>query len=211
MPSPDRPGHRQPALPTAILTDIAHRVARHEPLWRAVAHHDPRERRPIRLIGADRYEVWGIGWTHRQGVVLHDHGGSAGALLVVEGTLAEDSADLDLVVATGGLVIDIRPLHQRERDGLLPGALVIDRNVLEWRLDPEGAHRVTELTGRSQPVVVVCDEGYASSLAAASLQRLGLWRATDLAGGFQAWRRWLGARRAVTGIPRPDCVDPLPA
>jgi predicted metal-dependent enzyme (double-stranded beta helix superfamily) len=84
---------RPKALPTAILADIAERVARQEPLWRAVAHHDPRERRPIRLLAADRYEVWVIGWTHRQGVVLHDHGGSAGAFSVVEGTLAEETLE----------------------------------------------------------------------------------------------------------------------
>jgi rhodanese-related sulfurtransferase len=66
---------------------------------------------------------------------------------------------------------------------------LLERNVLEWRLDPTSAHRLPEVTGPDQPIVVVCDEGYASSLAAASLRALGLTRATDLAGGFQAWRR----------------------
>ena len=107
-------------------------------------------------------------------------------------------ADLGFVLDAGGLVVDIRPLAQRRLDRTIPGALVIDRNVLEWRLDPTGPHRIPELTGAGQPVVIVCDEGYASSLAAASLQRLGLWRATDLAGGYQAWRRWERARRAGT-------------
>jgi predicted metal-dependent enzyme (double-stranded beta helix superfamily) len=88
----DRLGRPRP-LPTAVLADIANRVGRHEPLWRAVAHHDPRERLPIRLIRAERYEVWVIGWTHRQGVVLHDHGGSAAAVAVVEGTLAEEALE----------------------------------------------------------------------------------------------------------------------
>ncbi len=87
----------------------------------------------------------------------------------------------------GALIIDIRPLEQRQRDGALPGALVIDRNVLEWRLDPTSDHRVTESTDHDQRIVIVCNEGYSSSLAAASLQDLGLLRATDLIGGFQAW------------------------
>lgn len=87
----------------------------------------------------------------------------------------------------GALIIDIRPLEQRQRDGALPGALVIDRNVLEWRLDPTSDHRVAESTDHDQRIVIVCNEGYSSSLAAASLQDLGLLRATDLIGGFQAW------------------------
>lgn len=88
----------------------------------------------------------------------------------------------------GALLVDIRPIAQRSADGEIPGALVIDRNVLEWRLDPAGAHRVPELRDRDQVVIVICDEGYASSLAAASLQAVGLPRATDLFGGYQAWR-----------------------
>ena len=90
--------------------------------------------------------------------------------------------------AEGALLVDTRPSEQRRRDGALPGALVIGRNVLEWRLDPASAHRVSEVTSHDQVVVVVCDEGYASSLAAASLQALGLRNATDLIGGFQAWK-----------------------
>ncbi|MET8580129.1 rhodanese-like domain-containing protein [Streptomyces collinus] len=86
------------------------------------------------------------------------------------------------------LLVDIRYAALRERDGLIPGALVIERNELEWRLDPQGSHRVPEATGHDLHVVVICNEGYASSLAAASLHQLGLRRATDLVGGFQAWR-----------------------
>ncbi|MCS0605753.1 rhodanese-like domain-containing protein [Streptomyces sp. LP11] len=86
------------------------------------------------------------------------------------------------------LLVDIRYAALRERDGLIPGALVIERNELEWRLDPLGSHRVPEATGHDLRVVVICNEGYASSLAAASLHQLGLHRATDLVGGFQAWR-----------------------
>ncbi|MFE1315320.1 rhodanese-like domain-containing protein [Streptomyces sp. NPDC058755] len=86
------------------------------------------------------------------------------------------------------LLVDIRYAALRERDGVIPGALVIERNELEWRLDPRGSHRVPEATGHDLRVVVICNEGYASSLAAASLHQLGLHRATDLVGGFQAWR-----------------------
>jgi rhodanese-related sulfurtransferase len=86
------------------------------------------------------------------------------------------------------LLVDIRYAALRDRDGLIPGALVIERNELEWRLDPQGSHRLPEATGHDLRIVVICNEGYASSLAAASLHQLGLARATDLIGGFQAWR-----------------------
>jgi rhodanese-related sulfurtransferase len=99
--------------------------------------------------------------------------------------------DLDEVLARGGLVIDTRPAALREHDGELPGAIVIERNVLEWRLDPTSPHRIPEVTGADQPMVIVCDEGYASSLAALSLRQLGLTDVTDLDGGFQAWRRFV--------------------
>ena len=81
------------------------------------------------------------------------------------------------------------PLEQRARDGELPGAVVVDRNVLEWRLDPTSPHRLPEATDLDLRVVLVCNEGYSSSLAAATLQELGLHRATDLVGGFVAWKR----------------------
>jgi rhodanese-related sulfurtransferase len=90
--------------------------------------------------------------------------------------------------AAGALVVDTRPAAQREREGEMPGALVIERNVLEWRLDPASPNRIREVTGHDQVVVVVCSEGYSSSLAAAALQDLGYRNATDLAGGFQAWK-----------------------
>jgi rhodanese-related sulfurtransferase len=86
------------------------------------------------------------------------------------------------------LLVDIRYAALRERDGLIPGALVVERNELEWRLDPQGSHRAPEATSHDLRVVVVCNEGYASSLAAVSLRQLGLHRATDLVGGFQAWK-----------------------
>ncbi|MGW2817594.1 rhodanese-like domain-containing protein [Streptomyces sp. NPDC001415] len=90
--------------------------------------------------------------------------------------------------ADGALLVDIRYAALRDRDGLIPGALVVERNELEWRLDPQGSHRAAEATGHDLRVVVICNEGYASSLAAVSLRQLGLHRATDLIGGFQAWR-----------------------
>lgn len=88
----------------------------------------------------------------------------------------------------GALLVDIRYAALRDRDGVIPGALVVERNELEWRLDPWGSHRAPEAVGHDLPIVVVCNEGYASSLAVASLRRLGLHRTTDLIGGFQAWR-----------------------
>lgn len=97
-----------------------------------------------------------------------------------------EAADLAAEMADGALVVDTRPVEQRERDGALPGAVVVDRNVLEWRLDPKSEWRIPEATDHDVRVVVVCNEGYSSSLAAEMLQRLGLHRATDLAGGYQA-------------------------
>jgi rhodanese-related sulfurtransferase len=117
-------------------------------------------------------------------------------LLAAERAVIEPRAhplDVAAVIARGGLVVDIRPVDLRERDGLIPDALVIGRNVLEWRLDPTSPWRIPQVTGPEQEVVVFCDEGYASSLAAATLRRLGLRQATDLDGGYQAWRRAQGA------------------
>ena len=98
-----------------------------------------------------------------------------------------DPSDLEREMAAGALVVDTRPVDQRDRDGELPGAVVIDRNVLEWRLDPSSPHRLPIVDDPAGRIVVVCNEGYSSSLAAHTLQRLGLTRATDLIGGFQAW------------------------
>jgi rhodanese-related sulfurtransferase len=91
------------------------------------------------------------------------------------------------LVASGGLLVDIRPAAQRAQFGEIPGAIVIERNVLEWRLDPTSPDRHPAVSGSDSPVVIVCQAGYASSLAAASLRELGLSRATDLVGGFEAW------------------------
>jgi rhodanese-related sulfurtransferase len=98
-----------------------------------------------------------------------------------------DPQDLAAEMAAGALVVDIRPESNRVEEGALPGALVIERIHLEWRLDPTSPDRIPEV-GDDDRVVVVCNEGYASSLAAATLRRLGITRATDLRGGFRAWR-----------------------
>jgi rhodanese-related sulfurtransferase len=91
-------------------------------------------------------------------------------------------------VEKGALLVDIRSDSQRARDGVLPQARFVQRNVLEWRLDPRGDWRDPELARADARVVLMCDEGYQSSLAAANLQKLGIERATDVVGGFQAWR-----------------------
>jgi rhodanese-related sulfurtransferase len=94
--------------------------------------------------------------------------------------------ELAAAVAGGALVVDIRPEASRREEGELPGAVVIERNVLEWRLDPTCEASIPEAHERRR-VVLVCSEGYASSLAAATLLDLGLVGATDLAGGYCAW------------------------
>lgn len=98
--------------------------------------------------------------------------------------------ELDAIRQEGGLLVDIRPAFQRAEEGALPGAVCIERNVLEWRLDPTSPYRLPEVTGYDQPVVVICSEGYASSLAAASLADLGYLVPADLVGGYCAWRAW---------------------
>jgi rhodanese-related sulfurtransferase len=100
--------------------------------------------------------------------------------------------------ADGAVLVDIRPVAQRLASGQIPGALVVERNVLEWRFDPASDARLPIADRYDLPVVVYCEEGYTSSLAAASLQDLGLFRATDLIGGIGAWR--------AAGLP----VEPAP-
>lgn len=99
-----------------------------------------------------------------------------------------DPAGAQAAVDAGARLIDIRTESLIQRDGVVPGALVIDRNVLEWRLDPAGGHALPDAPGFDDHVILMCDEGYASSLATVTLRQLGFTRATDLDGGFQAWR-----------------------
>lgn len=107
----------------------------------------------------------------------------------------EDAAD---AAKQGALIIDIRSEYQRREDGVIPGVPWFPRNVLEWRADPTASHADPELSkDLEREVIVMCDAGYASSLAAVTLQDIGFPRATDLDGGFQAWR--------AAGLP----VEPL--
>ena len=111
-----------------------------------------------------------------------------------EGLDRVEPEDLAVEVADGALVVDIRPIEQRQRDGALTDAVVIDRNVLEWRLDPTSPVHLPEMTHAGRRVVIVCNQGYSSSLAAATLRQLGLSRATDLSGGYEAWARYQAGR-----------------
>jgi rhodanese-related sulfurtransferase len=122
--------------------------------------------------------------------------GTVTATSAVDGLLVEarrglrrvDPVEAARILREDGLLVDIRPAAQRQRYGEIPGALVIERNVLEWRLDPTSPDRHPDVTDDAErAIVLVCQEGYASSLAAASLQALGLTGATDLKGGFGAW------------------------
>ncbi|HTT50173.1 MAG TPA: rhodanese-like domain-containing protein [Streptosporangiaceae bacterium] len=109
-------------------------------------------------------------------------------------------AQAQAAVRAGALLVDIRPAAQRAAEGEVPGAVIIERNVLEWRLDPASDARLPEAGSYGLAVIVMCSQGYTSSLAAAALQDLGLDGATDLAGGFQAW--------AAAGLP---ATGPQPA
>jgi rhodanese-related sulfurtransferase len=115
--------------------------------------------------------------------------------LTVEDLLSEarrglqrlNPAQVSAAVSGGAILIDIRSELQRGRDGIVPGSHFLPRNVLEWRLDPTYEHRDPEAARRDALLVLMCDEGFQSSLAAATLSRFGL-RVTDMIGGFQAWR-----------------------
>jgi rhodanese-related sulfurtransferase len=134
------------------------------------------------------------------GTPPHPEGGAAG----VDRLLDEARAGLTRlspraayqVWLSGAELVDIRPATQRAAEGEVPGALLVERNVLEWRFDPASAARLPEARGFDVQVVVLCSEGFTSSLAAAALQRLGLHRATDVVGGFIAWR--------AAGLPATD-------
>lgn len=99
-----------------------------------------------------------------------------------------EPADAAAAVDGGARLVDIRPGWQRRAEGVVPGATILERNHLEWRLDPASDARIDGADDHDVAWVVLCSEGYTSSLAAAALQDLGLHRATDVAGGFAAWR-----------------------
>ena len=126
----------------------------------------------------------------------------------IDQLLAEARARLERVTpheaaaraAAGAVLVDIRPAAQRRREGEVPGSLVVERNVLEWRFDPASGARLPQATGYDVDVIVLCSEGYTSSLAADALQSIGLHRATDVVGGFLAWA---AAGLPTIGGPRP--------
>jgi rhodanese-related sulfurtransferase len=99
-----------------------------------------------------------------------------------------DASEAAEAVRRGAVLLDIRSEVQRDREGVIPGAVFIPRNVLEWRCDAASSSRDERVSDPDLQLIVFCDEGYQSSLAAATLQQLGLRRATDLVGGFRAWR-----------------------
>lgn len=267
------------ALAPARLGALAAEIAADRSRWSAQAHHDRHRRCFEQLGGGADHDVWVVGWSPGQAIAAHDHGGSAGAVVVVEGALVEtrwrapggpvaralDAADGPLVVDTGtvhavanlgarvatsihvyspplgplrwfetagatvtarperdrvgsapaiegllagararlqrptpeeawdaarhagALLVDIRPERDRRAEGGLPLGVVVERTVLEWRLDPSSPDRLAEAADPSRSIILVCNEGYSSSLAAATLQELGVTGATDLVGGFRAW------------------------
>lgn len=120
--------------------------------------------------------------------------------MTVDELLADARAELHRVTPqeadelrrAGALLVDIRPHADRSAEGEIPGSVPVERIVLEWRLDPAGEHRLPGVTADTR-IVVLCNEGYASSLAARDLHRLGVRSATDIVGGFRAW--------AAAGLP----------
>ena len=129
--------------------------------------------------------------------------GIARVLAAARGRLDRvEPADAAAELEAGAHLVDIRPGWQRLDEGTIPGALVIERNHLEWRLDPTSDARVPEATDHDRRWIVVCSQGYTSSLAATSLLDLGLHRATDVVGGFEAW--------AAAGLPTAPGSDERP-
>jgi rhodanese-related sulfurtransferase len=124
----------------------------------------------------------------------------------IDDLLAEARARIERVtpheaaarIAEGAYLVDIRPAAQRRREGEVPGSLIVERNVLEWRFDPASDARLPQAIGYDVDVIVLCSEGYTSSLAADALRSLGLHRATDVIGGFHAWA---AAGLPTTGTP----------
>jgi rhodanese-related sulfurtransferase len=155
--------------------------------------------RPYCNVGAeDHFRVrWygggcSVSGKRNDGEVQHRPPGSSTIDQVLEAARARllrlSPAEAHEAARDGAVLVDIRPVTQRTAEGEIPGALVIDRNVLEWRLDPASDARLPEAVGYDTHIVIVCAEGYASSLAAAALHALGLSRATDVIGGFRAWQ-----------------------
>ncbi len=98
-----------------------------------------------------------------------------------------EPVDLTEMLSAGAILVDIRPESFRQEEGVHTDALIIERNVLEWRLDPNSEARIIDIEPDT-PIIIMCNEGYASSLAAADLVKMGFSAATDLIGGYRAWR-----------------------
>jgi rhodanese-related sulfurtransferase len=118
-----------------------------------------------------------------------------------------DPMDAQTAVENGAMLVDTRPEFQRRADGEIPGAIVVERNHLEWRLHPSSSGRIPEAVDLDVQWIVICDEGYSSSLAAATLQMIGLRRATDVIGGFKAWH---AAHLPVSAPGMPTPPRPAP-
>ena len=148
-----------------------------------------------RLVRRERATEW-VGTLDQEWKVQRQTSANRTGVLSIEQMLSVARARLRRLspdeardaARTEAVLVDIRPEGQRAAEGSIPGALIVERNVLEWRFDPASSSRLPITTDHDLQVIVFCSEGYASSLAAASLQDLGLWRATDMAGGFHAWR-----------------------
>lgn len=156
--------------------------------------------------------AWGIAFDSFRPVGSSGRSMNTAGRVTVDELLTEARRDLERLepaaaaeaIANGALLVDIRSERQRDRDGLVPGAVFVPRNVLEWRCDPGCLSRDERLADFDRWLILMCDEGYQSSLAAATLQRLGFARATDLAGGFQAWR---GAGLPISGPGEASAAD----
>ena len=199
-----RPGERPrvivPGEPRAFGADYAHDV-RNESLAPAISIHAYSPP----LSEMNEYELEGGELVQREVAVWKAEGPDESftpeaplqrTSLTIEQVLSAARArlhrlspeDAHAAVKGGAILVDIRPEQQRALEGSIAGALVVERNVLEWRFDPASSARLPVATGHNVQVIVFCSEGYTSSLAAAALQDLGLHRATDVVGGFQAWR-----------------------
>jgi rhodanese-related sulfurtransferase len=193
----------QPGQPRAFGSDYAHDV-RNVSLAPAVSIHAYSPP----LSEMNEYELDGNQLVPREGASEWADGldqerraqgqkpANPTAFLSIEQMLAAARARLrrlspdeayEAMAKTEAILVDIRPEGQRAIEGSIPGALAVERNVLEWRLDPASSARLPVATDHDLQVIVFCSEGYTSSLAAAALQDLGLWRATDMVGGFHAW------------------------
>jgi rhodanese-related sulfurtransferase len=195
-----RPGERtrviHPGKPRAFGPDFAHDV-RNVSLAPAISIHAYSPP----LSEMNEYELDGSQLVPREPAFEQDQDwrlrAGRTAALSIEQVLSAARARLrrlspdeasEAVAKAGAILVDIRPEGQRAMEGSIAGALVVERNVLEWRFDPASGTRLPVATGHDLQVIVFCSEGYTSSLAAASLQDLGLYRTTDMLGGFKAWR-----------------------